>query len=537
MSLWGKEFEIVKETPKAAKKIVDKVSKPINARVMVEKQVKSKSLPLLEKLKLITDNVFKILGAYKDNTLLIKTKEQLIDYFEKIYVNGVVAVDTETNNSLEPHTCKLMGVCIYTPGEKNVYIPINHVDTISKNRLDWQLTEQDIYEQFSKLQERNIKIIMHNGKFDYEVLHCTCNLDLNIYWDTMIGSRILDENDRSAGLKQQYIQKIDPSIEKYSIEHLFEKVEYAVVDPGTFSLYAATDAFMTYKLFEWQKRQFEKPEHYRLYRLFMDIEIPIVTVTARMELAGITIDKEYSKRLSSKYHKEVDIIDKKISDELTSLKPIIDAWRKTPEANATTTKENKNGVPIVQKSKNEKLADPPSMTSPLQLAILLYDILKVPVVDKKSPRGTGEDILLKINNPLTKLILKKRSLEKLIGTYIDKLPECVIPKTNRLHANFNSMGTDTGRFSSTSPNMQNIPSHSKNIRKMFTAATNYENKEINENNIVIVNYFCDVMTKNGWKKAKDLTVGDLLSCDDDTLSKVCGLKINDSTNEIYISLE
>jgi hypothetical protein len=66
---------------------------------------------------------------------------------------------------------------------------------------------------------------------------------------------MLDENELSAGLKQQYISKIDPSIEKYSIEHLFEDIEYAIVDPDLFALYAATDSYMTYKLYEWQKKQ------------------------------------------------------------------------------------------------------------------------------------------------------------------------------------------------------------------------------------------------------------------------------------------
>ena len=62
------------------------------------------------------------------------------------------------------------------------------------------------------------------------------------------------------------------------------------------------------------------------------------------------------------------------------------------------------------------------------------------------PRGTGEDILVKLNEkyqiPLCDLILQKRGLEKLIGTYIDKLPECVSPKDGRLHAQFNQLGTD-----------------------------------------------------------------------------------------------
>ena len=61
----------------------------------------------------------------------------------------------------------------------------------------------------------------------------------------------------------------------------------------------------------------------------------------------------------------------------------------------------------------------------------------------------------------------------LIGTYIDKLPQCVNEKTKRLHAHFNQLGTETGRFSSSDPNLQNIPSHEKAIRMMFKASDGY----------------------------------------------------------------
>jgi hypothetical protein len=71
---------------------------------------------------------------------------------------------------------------------------------------------------------------MHNGKFDYEVIHCTCDCDLDIYWDTIIGAKLLDENEES-NLKYQYISKIDPSIEKYNIEHLFKSIPYEYFSP------------------------------------------------------------------------------------------------------------------------------------------------------------------------------------------------------------------------------------------------------------------------------------------------------------------
>ena len=75
-----------------------------------------KNFSIQEKLALITENVKKILGKYADNTLVIRTRQQLTEYIDAAIKNEIIAVDTETNNSLVPITCKLMGPCIYTPG-------------------------------------------------------------------------------------------------------------------------------------------------------------------------------------------------------------------------------------------------------------------------------------------------------------------------------------------------------------------------------------------------------------------------------------
>lgn len=140
-SLWGEEFSI-KETPKAAKKIINKIKEP-KAAPKVEKAIKSKKLTLEDKLKLITENVDRILGFHKADTLVIKTRQQLTEYIDKAILNKEIAIDTETNNSLDPITCKLMGPCLYTPGMKNAYIPLNHVNPETNERLEWQLTEKD----------------------------------------------------------------------------------------------------------------------------------------------------------------------------------------------------------------------------------------------------------------------------------------------------------------------------------------------------------------------------------------------------------
>ena len=448
-SLWGEEFSLPVKSV-SQKKLIEKVSKPKSVTIATEKAVNSKSVSIVDKLRMITEEVFRILGVYKENTIVLRTIEELHDYISEGIKNSEIAIDTETNNSLIPLTCKLMGLCLYTPGKKNAYIPVNHVNPLTLEKLPNQVTEEQIHQELLRLSDT--KIIMHNGKFDFEVIKCTTDTELDIFWDTMIASRILDENER-ANLKQQYINKIDPSIEKYSIEELFEKIEYAFVDPEVFALYAATDAFMTYKLYQWQKAQFAIPGHEKLYNLFINVEMPIIRVCADMELTGICIDKEYAKRLSDKYHRKLEKVDTEIAQELAKYDAKISEWRKTPEANFKEKKVNKKGEETWSKSKNEQLQSPVVLTSPTQLSIFFYDVLNVGVIDKKSPRGTGEEILEKIGLPICDLILKKRGLEKLIGTYIDKLPECVIEKTGRLHAKFNQIGADTGRFSSSDPNL------------------------------------------------------------------------------------
>ena len=456
-SLWGDDFQI-----EDTKSLLNKINSA--KEVKVETAIKSKKLSLEEKMDLIAENVYRILGTYKDNTIVIKGNEELASYISRAIQNGVIAIDTETNRSLDPLTCKLVGFCIYTPGMKNAYVPINHVDK-NGNRLSWQCTEESVANALLAVDD--LKTIYHNGSFDKQVLHCTTGFDPKVYWDTMVGARLLNENEK-AGLKIQYITHIDPSIEKYSIEHLFGGIDYELFTPELFALYAATDAYMTYKLYEYQLNEFNKPDNQKLFNLFKTVEMPILEVASEMELTGVCIDMDYAKRLSVKYHNKLDELDKQVNEEIVKLQPQIDAWSKTTDATEHLMKNGKK-----QKSKLEQLETPINLSSPTQMAILFYDILKSPVIDQEHPRGTGEDIIKQMDFPIVKLLLERRSLNVLINTFIDKLPAVVNEKDHRLHGHFNQLGTDTGRFSSTDPNLQNIPSGESSVRLMFKATDGY----------------------------------------------------------------
>ena len=462
-SLWGEEFKV--DGTQKVKEILNKINSS-NSNYTVEKALKSKTLSIDDKLQIIYENVNKILGTYKEQTVVLRSALDVSNYLKKAVDNKIIAIDTETNNSLDPLTCKLMGVCLYTPGMKNAYVPINHINRLTNERLENQLTEQEVCELLHMVDD--VYTLAHNGKFDYQVLKYTTGWKMRVDWDTMIGARLLNENE-AANLKYQYINKIDDSIEKYSIEGLFQDIEYAIVDPEIFALYAATDSFMTYKLYEYQLKKFMEKENEKLFKLFKEVEMPIVKISAGMELRGICIDSEYSKRLSVKYNGYLEDLNKKINKELSHYNDMIGKWRMTPNANHH--KISKDGK--VQKSKNEQLKDPIELSSPTQLAILLYDILKVPIIDKSNPRGTGADILKEIDLPLCKLLLEYKTLEKLLTSFINTLPNQLNEKDNRLHSHFNQLGTNTGRFSSTEPNLQQIPSRNKEVRMMFCAKPGY----------------------------------------------------------------
>ena len=575
-SLWGEEFSIPAEKEKV-KKITEKISKPKTIKTSVEKQVKSKSISLREKLALITEEVYNILGKQKDNVICITNKEEFNQYIEKCIRKGRVAIDTETNNSLDPITCKLMGLCLYTPGEKQAYIPVNHRDPDTKERLSWQLTEEDIAEGLNKLIEAKVFSETHNGKFDYSVLKCTCGISIRIDWDTLIGEKLLDENKYTYNLKDLYIQQIDPEQEKYSIDKLFEGIEYADVDPKVFALYAATDSMMTHKLAQIQLGKFKDPELSNVLKLGRELEMPLVTVIAEMEMAGMEVDQEYGKLLSAKYNEQLAELDKKIEDELLKIKPVIDSWRLTPEANKRSLvyrtktidkiqykynsgngpgqsywyntktmkplsdEEAKNlGLrPSEQKSKSEQLTDPINLSSPTQLAILFYDILKAPVVDKKSPRATGEEALKaiskEINSPICDLIIERRGLVKLISTYIGVIPELAKRwPDGRVRTHFNQYGAATGRLSSSDPiNFQNIPTHNKEVRMLFKASTKI-NYIDTSNDIFEVFDYQEVDTIDGWKYLDLLSIGDMIIVDDQPTKITDIRKISNNKYQLMI---
>lgn len=392
------------------------------------------------------------LAHHKDDYILIRTETDLIRYIAEANKVGECAIDTETTG-LNPLLIDIVGVCLYTPGQKAAYIPINHKSYVTGTRTKDQLDEKTVA---SYLQLFAGKWIFHNAKYDIRVMRKTLGIDLKPYWDTMLAAYCIDEEE-SHRLKDLHLKYCDSTdTESLTFDKLFGGVQFDNVPINTAYLYAAGDAIKTYELYKYQQTILNRRVLSGPYNVFMNIEMPLISVVADMEDRGVCLDYEVCSYLHNKYHKLKEEAQERADKALAMYKNEIDNYKMSHIDN--------------------KLSDPISLSSPTQLAILFYDILGLESPDKKSPRGTGEEILKHFaqgkHKDICESILEMRSLDKLIGTYIDKMPEVAL-EDGRVHASYNQYGAKTGRFSSQDPNLQNIPSHNKEIRTMFKAQDGY----------------------------------------------------------------
>lgn len=393
---------------------------------------------------------------HADDYITIRDIDSLHNYIDKAIADGECGIDTETDG-LNPLTVTLVGVCLHSPSQKACYIPVNHKSYITGARVSNQLTELEISEELMRFQNlRRHKWIMHNSKYDIRVIRHTMGIDLDCYWDTMLAGNCIDENE-SHRLKDLHLKYCDSTdTESLTFDKLFNGVTFDMIPISVAYLYAAGDAVKTYELYQHQKNVLERDDMKGPFNVFKNIEMPIVKVCCDMEDRGVCLDFDIAQKLSEKYHKIKEERQKQADQALSMYSDLIDNYK--------------------MEHINHGLSDPLSLTSPKQLAILFYDILKLESPDKKAPRGTGEDILKHFaqgkEKNLCEAILGIRNVDKLLSTYIDKMPT-IAHTDGRIHCSYNQYGAKTGRFSSSDPNMQNIPSHNKEIRTMFKAQDGY----------------------------------------------------------------
>ena len=398
------------------------------------------------------------LGKYRDNYILIRDNEALKGYFAQIKQVKKFALDTETSG-LDPISDKLAGVCLYVPGGKAAYIPIGHLSYITGMPAKNQLSAGVVAEALNEVSGDDYFIVMHNAKFDLRFIKNQLGVKMHCDWDTMLAACILDENEphHLKGLHSKYCNE---GKDDYKFDSLFKGVSFPLIPIKTAYLYAARDPLITWELYEFQA-QYLNPENEELascYDAFINNEMPLVPVMADTEDFGIALDMNTQQQFKAKYEAKLREVEAKIEELLKPLEEKITEYR---------TQQLKSGEKIV------KLDDPIKITSPAQVAVLLYDILNLKNPSKKEPRGTGEKILekLKDQSGMVECILEHRGLKKLLDTYINKMPEMRNAKTGKIHCHFNQYGAATGRMSSDEPNMQNIPARGEasEIRKMFVA--------------------------------------------------------------------
>ena len=439
-------------------------------KAIIKKAKSSKKAPatarggggIATKIANIKAKVLKELGQFEDETLIIRDELQLSTYITQAIAYGEIAIDTETNG-LDPLTDECVGVCLFVPNEKATYIPINHVSYITTERVDNQLTEEVVAKYLKLLEDNKVRIIMFNAVFDIRVLKDQVGVKLSCYWDCKIASKMMNENEDygEGGLKPLHNKYVlhgegDP----FDFDSLFKGVKAGLVPINIFALYSAHDPKITWELYDFQRKYLyynpDEPSEARngmngVAWTFFNIEMPIVEVVVAMEDTGVALDIEYSKELEVKY---TQLKQEKLDKIYELLEPHEQEIEKAVKAGA-------------------KLDSPINIDSPQQLSTLCYDILGYPVVDKKKPRGTGKAIRKAWNTPFADAVGEYKEIGKLLNSFIIKLPKELNPNDGRVHGRYNQYGAKTGRFSSKNPNLQQIPSHNKDIRPMFVATQGY----------------------------------------------------------------
>ncbi|HNP75175.1 MAG TPA: DNA polymerase I [bacterium] len=339
-----------------------------------------------------------------------------------------LCLDTETTG-LRPFEAELVGVSFAWKAGQAFYLPTK---IIAKNKKVFQ----------KLLADKKIKKIGHNLKYDIEILERTGIITKNISFDTMIASYLLNPGQHQHNLDSLAFAELGRQMQP--IEELIgrgkNKKSMAEVDLDAVCQYACEDADFTWRLYQKLAPELVKQGQ---TGLFHKLEMPLLTVLARMEKNGVKINDRLLKKLSADFGKQLSQTEKKIQA-------------------LAGTKFNP--------------------ASPKQLKEVLFEKMKIStdgVGRTKTGLSTaaGELEKLKGRHKIIDLIGEFRELSKLKSTYLDALPKLINPHDGRIHTSFNQTVTATGRLSSSEPNLQNIPIRTETgglIRQAFVAAKGFK---------------------------------------------------------------
>lgn len=344
------------------------------------------------------------------------------------------ALDLETT-SLDALKAELVGISLAWEDHAAVYIPVGHRALGTPRQLPQALVLEKLR---PLLTDPEVKVITHHGKYDWQVLRGQGLTLGRLYFDTMLASYLSDPSRPSHSLDALALELLRYRTTSY--EEVAGKgkkqIGFDMVDLEVATKYAAEDADVTRLLYQKLVPALEEVQGQALLR---DLELPLVTVLARMERHGILLDAQALRQMAGDFQKELD--------ELES------------QAHAV-------------------VGEPFNLNSPIQLRKILFEDLGLPVKKKtRTGPSTDQSVLEQLaeEHELPKLILEHRSFAKLKSTYLDALPE-LRDEQGRVHTSFNQAVAATGRLSSSNPNLQNIPvrtARGREIRRAFVAPEGY----------------------------------------------------------------
>lgn len=365
----------------------------------------------------------KTLADVSHDYRLVETAEGRQALAEELLRADLVAVDTETSG-LNPRTDRAVGLSFATAPGKAWYVPLPEADPRAALAPFLPLFASE-----------RIAKVGHHLRFDRAILARLGADFRGPLHDTLLAHYLLDATDRH---DLNHVANVLLDYAPIPITSLIGEGKAASMDalaPGDILDYAAEDADVALRL--WHALR-PKLEAEGLLHLLTDCEEPLAGVLLGMEREGVRIDVGALKRFRHE-----------LEGEIVRLELAIRGY---------------TGAGV-------------NLASPKQVGEFLFGDLRLDPGVKRTPRGqfpTNEELLLKLRDrhPIVDLLLDWRACVKLKNTYVDKLPGHIDPEDGRIHTTFNQTFTDTGRLSSSNPNLQNVPIRSdrgQRIRAAFVA--------------------------------------------------------------------
>ncbi len=372
----------------------------------------------------------------------VTTQKDLDKLVKRLSAAPRFAFDTETT-SVDPMRAELVGISVSLKAGEAFYIPINHFQfdgeappwEHGRSAEEMKDAADQILEIMRPVLEGGPDKIGQHAKYDFLILR-RYGVEVGpLSFDPMIADYLINPHQRSHGLDalaMNYLQ-----IKKIETKELIgtgkSKISMDMVPLQQITQYACEDADVTFRLAGVIE---EKIKNLDLEDLLYEVELPLSHVLMKMEQRGIRLDVDFLKTIS------------------------VDLTQRAKE---------------LEKECHELAGMEFNLSSPKQLQHILFEKLELPTsVSRKTKTGfsTDQSVLERLAplHLLPNRILEHRELNKLLGTYVNALPELVNPDTGRVHTSYLQTVAATGRLASANPNLQNIPIRTERgaeIRKAF----------------------------------------------------------------------